>query len=121
MEPKYLLSERTVKLFFRILVGGVATFMVLFLVFGIWFFLHQKASKIADLEIKDEVKEVYQKDPHDLTWWVAVLKDGRDITLEKAMIHNLQAGDSLFKKRGEAFYLVRKSKSGKTIKYWLTQ
>ncbi len=115
-------TERIVKIIFRILVGGIVTFMVGFVLFGIWLLKHQQADKTASLELRDEIAKVYQKDPHDITWWVAVLKDsGKDINLEKAMIHKVKAGDSIFKKKGDGFYFVKSGRSGRVTKYWLTQ
>ena len=122
MERKYILTERATRIFFRILVGSVVTFMVAFLLFGIWFFFTQKANKITKLELQGEVEQVYQKDTHDPTWWVVILKGSdKEITLEKAMRHNIHPGDSLFKKGGEDFYLLNNNGTGIIKKYWITQ
>ncbi len=115
-------TARIVKISFRIVLGSIVTFMVGFVIFGIWLLKHRQADKTARLELRDEIAEVYQKDPHDITWWVAVLKgSGRDINLEKAMIHKVKAGDSIFKKKGDSFYFVKSGCSGRVTRYWLTQ
>lgn len=122
MERKYILPERAARIFFRILVGSVVSFMVAFLLFGIWLFLTQKANRIAKLELQGEVEQIYQKDTHNPTWWVVILKGSdKEITLEKAMRHSIHRGDSLFKKPGEDFYILKNKSTGIMKKYWVTQ
>lgn len=122
MERQYLLSERFVKIFYRILIGSIVLFMVSSIIFLLVQSRESKQHKIANLELHGEVEEVYQKDPHDVSWYVAVLKGSdKEINLERSMIHNINPGDSLFKKAGEDFYQIKKRRSGLIRKYYLTQ
>ena len=122
MERQHIFSERLGKNIFRVMIIAVVLFMVSVVIVLLFASNKNKNQKIAHLELNGEVEKVYQKDPHNVTWYVAVLKGSdKEIKLERTMINNIQPGDSLFKKAGEDFYQIKNQRSGLIIKYYVTQ
>ncbi len=102
-------------------VGGfIALVLTFVIVFGRLYF-REHAAKVANLELHAAVIEIVQPDHHDTKWYVARMSDGKRIVLEDAMLGVLKAGDSLFKKAGEDYYIMKQQGNGKETRIRIFQ
>ena len=108
------------KWFMRIMVGGFITLVAVFIIGFVIVYRREHTASVANRELSGAVTEISQPDHHETKWYVAKLSDGQSIVLENAMLGVLKVGDSLFKKKGEGFYIM-KQRNGNEMKIRMFQ
>jgi hypothetical protein len=100
----------------KILIGGFVFIAIIFTILILKLAYNGKKEWVENTEIQSKIVDIYQGDKGKPNYQIMKLESKQTFTIPKIMLGKLTIGDSVFKHKGDNFYMFKLLKNNELIK-----